>query len=153
MRVFFRIFVQEMQYIKSIASLILAALTLVSSTTFSVGLHVCGGHVHNIAVMQKAQPCGMELMAAELGFADEDCALTGGMKCCEDRTLSFEGTEYQYKTPVMVVLPDVTTVSAVMPSIVSQVTPLQSAVSLSHDSYKPPLLHRDVTILVQSFLI
>lgn len=153
MRAFFRIFVQEMQYIKSIASLILAALVLASSTTFSVGLHVCRGHVHNIAVMQKAQPCGMELMAADLGFVDEDCALAGGMTCCEDRTLSFEGTEYQYKTPTSVVLPDVTMVSAVMPSVLSQRTPPQPAVFLSHDSYKPPLLHRDVTILVQSFLI
>lgn len=153
MRAFFRIFVQEMQYFKSIASLILAALVLASSTTFSVGLHVCRGHVHNIAVMQKAQPCGMELMAAELGFADEDCALAGGMKCCEDRTLSFEGTEYQYKTPTTVVLPDVTTVSAVMPSLLSQIAPLPSSVFQSHDSYKPPLLHRDVTVLVQSFLI
>lgn len=142
-----------MRYIKTIASVILAVLVLVSSTTFTVGLHVCRGHVHNIAVMQKAQPCAMERMAAELGFADEACGMTGKMTCCEDRTLSFEGTDYQYKAPTTLTLQDVTTVPAVLPFLLSLVSPPQSAVYTSFDSYKPPLLHRDVTILVQSFLI
>lgn len=142
-----------MQFIRTILSLSLAALVLVSSTTFTVGLHVCRGHVSDIAVMQKAQPCAMELMAAELGFTDEDCGMASKMKCCEDRTVSFEGTDYQYKTSKSLTLHDVATVQAVLPTLLSFVSPSQSTAYTPFHSYKPPLIHRDVTILVQSFLI
>lgn len=142
-----------MRPIRTIVSLVLAALVLVSSTSFTVGLHVCRGHVHDIAVMQKAQPCAMELMAAELGFDDEDCGTISKMKCCEDRTLSFEGTDYQYKTAKSLTLPEVLPVPAVLPVLLASVRPPQSFSYTSFHSYRPPLIDRDVTILVQSFLI
>jgi|SRR5690606_12767702 len=142
-----------MRILQTIVSFVLAALVLVSSTTFTVGLHVCRGHVSDIAVMQEAQPCAMELMAVELGFADEDCGMTSKMKCCEDRTLSFEGTDYQYKAAKSLTLHDLTTVQAVLPALLGFVSPSQSSTYAPSHSYKPPLIHRDVTILVQSFLI
>lgn len=142
-----------MQFIRTILSLALAVMVLVSSTTFTVGLHLCRGHVSDIAVMQKAQPCAMELMAAELGFADEDCGMVSKMRCCQDRTLSFEGTDYQYKATKPVTLQDVTAVPAIVPFLLSFVSPAQSTGYTSFNSYKPPLILRDVTILVQTFLI
>lgn len=148
-----RIFTQQMRVFQTIVSLCLAALVLVSSTTFSVGLHVCRGHVSHIAVMQKAQPCAMERLAAELGFSDEDCGMSNKMKCCEDRTLSFEGTDYQYKTSKSLTVQEIVPVQAMLPVLLSSVLPPQSQAYTSFRPYKPPLIHRDVIVLVQRFLI
>lgn len=142
-----------MRIFRSIVSLSLAILVLVSSTSFTVGLHVCRGHVKDIAVMQDARPCAMELMAAELGLADDDCGMSAKMGCCENRTLAFDGNDYQYKTPTKVTLPDATATPALSPCPTAFAFPEGARAYTSFVSYKPPLLHRDVTVLVQRFLI
>jgi hypothetical protein len=142
-----------MKIIRAISSLILAVLVLITSTSFMVGIHVCRGHIKEIALMKKAKPCAMEQLAEELGFSKDNCHAAPMKGCCEDRTINFKGNDYKYKATQQIILPSNTTVPTQAPVLISVVLPIQPIRSYGFQSYRPPSMSRDVTILVQSFLI
>jgi hypothetical protein len=138
-----------MKFIKSIVSSTLALLVLVSSSSFMVNMHFCGGHVQSVSLIEDAAACPMEVLPP--------CHKKMAVKksgCCEDKHVAFEGKDFN--TQVQDFSPLYWQVINVVPSLpmIMEMIQLNEALAYSnHTPYKPPIVERDIPVLVQSFLI
>ncbi|HNP07600.1 MAG TPA: hypothetical protein PKN99_08220 [Cyclobacteriaceae bacterium] len=134
-----------MKALKSIFSAFLALLVLVSASSFTIDRHICMGRVQSIAILHDAAPCPMEMMA-ESGMG----AMEG---CCQDQQTKIEGNDYQVKNLKPVTTEYQSLWVAELPRVIEVFTFEKSSQQLALRKHKPPLLERDVPVLVQSFLI
>jgi hypothetical protein len=139
-----------MKYVKHITSVILAVLVLVSSSSFTLNMHLCGGSLQSVSLIEDATPCPMEV---QLPPCHKNIAKQKS-DCCQDSHFAFEGKDFNYSFQD---LNNVTSLhsdySVVLPYLMEVVeTELASAAS-DYLPYKPPILERDIPVLTQSFLI
>ncbi|SHM87135.1 hypothetical protein SAMN04488057_104164 [Cyclobacterium lianum] len=95
---------------------------------------------------QHKTPCSSDMHETECEH--EHMAMTD---CCEDHTLVLEGSE-ELSLLKTVSVPDFHT-TALLFALVSQIFSLPSSDYQSFNDYTPPLIERDIPVLVQSFLI
>jgi hypothetical protein len=94
----------------------------------------------------------MELMAMDMAKENKGCSTAGKKGCCEEKSIVFDGNEYQYKISEQLVLPTLEFVTISNP-VIFDLDHFRSESPSEFLTYKPPLIDRDVTVLVQSFLI
>ncbi|WP_439487822.1 HYC_CC_PP family protein [Algoriphagus sp.] len=86
-----------MQHFRKISAILLSALVLLSSTSFTFGMHFCMGQLQSIAFFSEAEPCEMATQKSPCANDkhDPDCEHQQVTKkgCCEDHTLILEGSE------------------------------------------------------------
>lgn len=134
-----------MKIVRSILSLAFAFLVMVSSTSFMVGIHHCGGHVKSMALFTRAEACANEQKLPP-------CHRIDAQACCQDVTVvheqqDFKGDVAQYEfSPSLIG-------DAVQPEVVlAEVIP--AVADRAYDNvYHPPLLASDLTVTFQVFLI
>lgn len=68
-------------------ALLLAVLTLASSSTFAVGLHFCGDHLANISLSSTPEPCDMQKEIPP-------CHRQMKSSCCKDQSFQHDGNEF-----------------------------------------------------------
>ena len=138
-----------MVIIRPIASTLLAILVLIGSFGVTINLHLCAGKVQSIALFEKAQPCKDVRKPCH---GTEHHAKKNG--CCEEQSIVIEGkdTTAVVKTAAQVT-PSFNLIAVILPVLYSiiHVDPVAAAPRYAH--YKPPLIERDINVLVQSFLI
>ena len=139
-----------MKFLKSIVSSMLALLVLVSSSSFMVNMHFCGGHVQSVSLIEEAAPCPMEV---QLPPCHKKMA-TKKSGCCEDKHVAFEGKDFnaQVQDFSMFSLQAINWV-ATLPMIMEVIQFNEALTFSNHTPYKPPIVERDIPVLVQSFLI
>jgi hypothetical protein len=143
-----RIFTKLMKAIRSILSILIASVILVSTTSFTISMHMCGGRIASIALLDKAAPCFME----QLPPCHQQ--LMKKMGCCEDHELKFEGKDLSSKVQEIVQLQHQQfSWSLDLPVIYREVLSSEPASRISFAYYSPPLLDQDITLFKQSFLI
>ena len=76
-------------FLRSIFSCFLAFLVLVSTTSFSVEKHFCGGHLVDVAFFGEARPCAMEMALAKRS----GCDTIQKSDCCSDEIFVLEGQD------------------------------------------------------------
>jgi hypothetical protein len=138
---------------RTIQTGILAALVLMSSISHSVSFHLCGGEVQSMAIFGHAQPCEEHTRGCDHDSATSNHESVGHKACCEDATVVVDSEKYSTKVSETVT---VKSLSDALPMIVGPVENLKPFVALAHVrffNYRPPLIERDITILVQTFLI
>jgi hypothetical protein len=135
-----------MKFLRIISAVLLALLVLVSSSSFMVGIHRCGGHIKNIALFTKAASCQME---QNLPL----CHLHVKAACCEDQTIIHKGEGFKiYLVQAHSYARVVLTIE--QPSIfISEIIPSTPASQLKYFNYDPPLRSSDRIINHQVFLI
>ena len=131
---------------RSILSSAFAILVLFSSSSFMVGLHLCGGHIQNIALFTKAEGCGMEKQMPP-------CHRHESKPCCEDETIVHDAQDFKVNiSQVSITAPPVLDV-VVPATFIAEIIP-SSTSSFKHDAdYDPPIRSIDVTIDLQVFII
>src|SRR5687768_17674727 len=97
-----------MKAIRTISTLLMATLLLVSSTSFMVGMHVCMGEVQSIAIFSKADGCAMEKNLPP-------CHRHMTAPCCDDETVIHEADDFKLTTAHQQVSP---LAADVLPSLV-----------------------------------
>lgn len=122
--------------LRTISSLLLALLVLASSTSFVVGVHLCGGRVDNVAFLQKASPCPMEQKLPPCHKAKSSC--------CDDALITHDAQELKndithfdltvYSTPWVIQYPVL--IAEIIPAITN-------ATTSSFRLYDPPSLYTD----------
>lgn len=135
-----------MKQYRSILSSAFAILVLFSSSSFMVGIHLCGGHVQNIALFTKADGCAMEKRIPP-------CHKHESKPCCEDETIVHDAQDFKSNVsqinitapPVLDVIVPATFIAEVIPSLTISFN--------QHADYDPPIRSIDVTIDFQVFLI
>lgn len=135
-----------MKFIKTICSSVLALLVLVSSSSFTVNMHVCGGHVQSVSVIEKASVCALEVYipACHKSIAKKTC--------CKEAQLTFEGKSFKAQESVSLQLQQAFWIVE-LPLITTLSLPINLTTGYEFIQYHPPLIDRDITVQVQSFLI
>lgn len=148
----------------------LAIIVYLSSIGVTLNMHFCKGELKNVSLITKAEECNKKDCTAHkekdyslLGIntdqlpksccekADQDTQAKG---CCDDRT-EYLSLDSEFTTPDIVTLYDVLPVLLVLyPELFSSLnSAITSGAQWSFLHFHPPLLTKDIPILVQSFLI
>lgn len=135
-----------MKQYRSILSSAFAILVLFSSTSFVVGLHLCGGQIQNIALFTKAEGCEMEKKMPP-------CHRQESKPCCQDETIVHDAQDFKSNIN-QISIAALPVVDRIQPAVlIAEVIP-SSIVSIKHYAdYDPPIRPTDVTVDFQVFLI
>ncbi|MBS1681484.1 MAG: hypothetical protein JST48_07210 [Bacteroidetes bacterium] len=135
-----------MKSLRSIASTALTLLVLLSSTSFRVGMHFCGGEVQNIALFTKANGCEMEKKLPP-------CHRQEKKSCCKDEVILHNGEDFNAAS-VEVSIPPISCIALAAPVIIlSEVIPIDHSSRTNHFNYDSPLRASDRTVAHRTFLI
>ena len=129
-------------------SMLMAFVVLLSTMSFTVDMHYCGGTLVDTSVFSKAHSCGMEMQKTD---STSDCSITK-KNCCNDEQLVVDGQDelqlsvekITFEQQVFIVS-FVYTYSNLFESIDNNVS--------SYEAYKPPLVIRQLYKLDETYLI
>tara|TARA_Y100000114_G_scaffold156218_1_gene182685 strand:- start:12289 stop:12723 length:435 start_codon:yes stop_codon:yes gene_type:complete len=143
------------QRLKKISTILLSALMLLSSTSYTFGMHFCMGELESIAIFSEAGHCDSMKKSIPCEEANDhsicDHEQINAKGCCENHTLVIEGHE-ELTQVSSISAPDFHMV-AVLYALVSFIFSAPAVDYYSYKDYSPPLIDRDIPVLVQSFLI
>jgi len=132
-----------MKLIHTIGSLFLALLVMVASSNFFIGMHVCGGEVNAIALLDDADGCGHANLPP--------CHQKMMKGCCTDQQIEHAAQELKQDVN-SISFPVLAAVSVVhTPVVLSDLMP--SAIKPFTGEYHPPARAVDFTVLHEVFLI
>ena len=130
-------------------ALFLALLIMLSTVSFTVDLHICGGSVVDLSFAQEELSCSSSLMGE---LTEEVHNAMRNMGCCDDLQFQIEGQDelqhsflsFQIDNPVFVLANQE----------IMDVEWIDNSGDLHlYTSYIPPPLIQDVLILNQTFLL
>lgn len=139
-------FEYSMKRIRPILSLSLAILVLFSSSSFVVGLHLCGGQIQNIALFTKAAECEMERRMPP-------CHKHESKPCCEDESIIHQGEDFQVSTTDITFNGALALDVELLSVVISEIIPSASVSRIAFYNYDPPLPPVDLTVSLQVFII
>jgi len=143
-----------MQLLRKISAIVFSTLVLFSSMSFTLGMHFCMGQLQSIALFSEAESCegAPEKVPFSAKIPDyEDSERIAGRGCCEDHIVVVEGSE-ELNIASTIVLPDFGMVVAFLARTSDTSTSLEIDFH-SNIGYSPPIIERNITVLIQSFLI
>ena len=135
-----------MKRFRPILSATFAIMVLFSSSSFMVGIHLCKGHIQNVALFSKADACELEKQMPP-------CHRHESKPCCEDESIIHQGEDFQASMTDISVSPMPALDIELAPIVISEVIP-STPVSRTHfHNYDPPLRATDLIVSFQAFLI
>jgi hypothetical protein len=139
-----------MKVLKPIVSISLALLVLVSSSSFMVNMHFCGGQMQSVSLIEEAAACPMEVNLPPC-HKKMEIKKSG---CCEDKHVAFEGKDFNAKIQDFSLLNWQAINWVASLPVIMEVIQINEALAFSnYTPYKPPIVERDIPVLKQSFLI
>ncbi|WP_224996390.1 hypothetical protein [Cesiribacter sp. SM1] len=153
-----------MSLIRRTILLTLSLLVLMSSIGLSVGMHLCGGAIQDLALFHAAAACPMEQKQEPLPCHKEDESsqksagdhqtADGDMSCCQDNLVIVDGVDNAVasKASLSFKNPDLQLIAVIQTAFLFLV-PQEEAPQPIHLSYASPPIVRDIPVFVQSFLI
>lgn len=134
-----------MRTLRPILSLAFAFLVLVSSTSFMVGMHRCGGQVQNVALFTKAEGCTQESKLPP-------CHRHETPSCCQDVTVIHEHQDFKGEV-IQLEFSIGSATDVLVPTVVlAEVAPAAAERTYS-TPYDPPLRSSNRTVALRVFLI
>jgi hypothetical protein len=125
----------------------MALLILVTTTSFSIATHVCAGEVVDIALNEQASTCNMQAVDTEMH------ELMKKMGCCDDHQIVSDVDDDLMKSHTDLNFGQLVFISAFTQTY-SNLFDLDSQnVSVQWIKESPPVVHRDLFLLHDSFLI
>ena len=135
-----------MKQFRSILSVAFAFLVLFSSSNLMVSLHLCGGHVQNVALFSKAEVCEMEKQMPP-------CHRPLANKCCDDETIIHNSENFNAPANDISISPE-QAIDIELPSVlISEVIPASSFSRVKFRNYDPPVRATDLNVSLHTFLI
>lgn len=144
-----------MKSFRSIISLSLALLMLLSTAGYGLSLHFCGGEFQEVSFFSSSKSCPIEKQLPpchQKESSDHEQKELTHHNCCKDQLISAEKIDLQNGSIFKIDFQTVIQCIAVgIPSFFYGLihTPIKSFSSF----YIIPLIERDIPVLVQSFLI
>jgi hypothetical protein len=132
-------------------------LVLLSSTSFSVSMHYCVGHVEDTTLSQPSNTCEMvaETTTCANNQHNPDCERGIGIarekSCCVDHYIQVAGQ--QHPAQIASVSFPFVQVEMVLHAVASLLITEPSVDTFSYIEYPPPPTNRDIKILIHSLLI
>ena len=135
-----------MKLLRSILSITLALLVLLSSTSFMVGIHYCGGKIQDVALFTPADPCEAERSLPP-------CHRKMMAHCCEDEQVIHEADDLKVSSSTFQPAHPAAVDMALPEVVISEVVPSAPASRIQYTNYDPPLRSCDLTVEHHIFLI
>jgi hypothetical protein len=137
---------------RNILSGLLALFVLMSSISHSVSFHICGGEIESMAVFGKAPACAGHNNVCHHDATNGHSSIhnTG---CCEDATVLIDSDKYASKTTEKATVESAPYIFIPITDLVQEINPYAGLARVHFSKYRPPSIERDITILVQTFLI
>jgi hypothetical protein len=131
--------------LRSILSLLFALLVFMSSTSFMVGIHHCGGEIREVAVLEKADGCGHQELPP--------CHRKLMQNCCKDDVVKYDGQGFEQLVKVDLSSATTGMIVDLPPVLISIVVPEEQAAPVNFHDYPIPIRSVDLTITHHEFLI
>ena len=143
-------------------SLMMAMLMLLSSTGFSMDLHFCQGQLKSFSLFGKAKSCHEQAEKSHCLKKKKTCHIslsnqdkTGECKknCCSNKTVKIESNKEVKNIETI----EFTAFQVKFLTAFTQLYLLkkseQNKTIIPYLNYIPPLLNKDIPVLIQSFLL
>lgn len=143
-----------MKSIHKIVAVSMALLILVSTAGFAMSAHFCGGKLQNVSFFSKVKTCETHIEKLP-SCHKEQSSETNEEKnpCCEEQSIVKQAQEFKVQVDSLKELkPDLKFIALVVQFVVALVPESNHHFS-SYTQYSPPLIERDIPVLVQSFLL
>ena len=136
----------RMKLLRTLSTLALCLLVLLSSSSFMVGIHLCSGNVRDVALFTEAERCVNEKKVPP-------CHRHESKSCCEDQHIIHEGQDIKSDVAKLH-LATFPSVDIDQPLIlIAEIIPSASVARIKYYNYDPPLRSSDLTVSLQVFLI
>ena len=130
-----------------IASFLMAFVVLFSTMSFTIDMHYCGDTLVETAIFHKAKGCGMEMQNP----SSTDCAVTK-KNCCTDVQITIEGQDELKISFDKLTLDQQVFIASFISTYINLFEGLDNNVS-SYETYKPPLVIRQIFKIDETYLI
>tara|TARA_R110002049_G_scaffold88014_1_gene222624 strand:+ start:88 stop:501 length:414 start_codon:yes stop_codon:yes gene_type:complete len=130
-----------------ISSFLIAIVVLLSTISFTINSHYCGGILVDSAIFTKVDTCGMEVENP----STEGCSITN-KDCCNDEQISFEGQDELQLSFNTLTFDQQLIVASFVFSYINLFEGLEEKTSLYRD-YIPPLVVRQIYKIDEIYLI
>jgi hypothetical protein len=133
-------------------SIVLLLLMLVTLPSLGLSMHMCGGKLNNITLLSLGHTCEME-MEEEVPLCHALEKSDTNPACCQDQVIATDDQELiSQMTGFKISKPDLKFIASFF-SVVFKLLALTQVALPDYQNYSPPLLERDIFVLVQSFLL
>jgi len=111
-----------------------------------VGIHLCGGHVQDVALFTEAEGCAMAKMISA-------CHRHEAKPCCDDQAIIHEGDSFKVSKADISLSP-VALMHVEAPHIIlSEIVPSVQPAQPQYYNYDPPIRETDLNVSLRVFLI
>lgn len=139
-------FAYQMNAFRAISSALLALLVLISSTSITVGMHLCMDEIQNVALFAKAEGCEKEQSLPP-------CHSRETAPCCADETLVHQADDLSSSITHFNLVSNVPLHLEQPLLLISELIPSSAVAQTHYIHYDSPLRSWDLTVRNQVFLI
>ncbi len=133
-----------MKMFRSIVSVVLILLVLISGTSFMVGVHHCNGRVHDVSLLSDADECPMETKLPPCHKPKNPC--------CTNERIIHEADDFNSSiTPSLEHAPLVAELAP--PVVIASIIPDHATTFNTFDAYSPPDSPDDLNVVLSVFRI
>ncbi|WP_042506413.1 HYC_CC_PP family protein [Algibacter lectus] len=135
------------QVFHKIMSLAMAIVVLLSTMSFTLGMHYCGDTLVETAMFHKAEGCGMEMDNP----STEGCSITK-KNCCNDEQLVVDGQDELQLQVDKISFEQQVFIASFVYTYINLFEGLENNVS-SFEEYEPPLVIKEIFKIDETYLI
>ena len=133
-----------MKLLKTILTVALASLVLVSASSFRIGIHLCAGEIQQVSLFEKAGVCDRQALPP---------CHKPLRSCCEDETIVHHADDIKPSvTHLHFVGPELVDVPFAA-ALIAEIVPSQPLSRNRYVRYEPPLRWEDITVAHRVLLI
>lgn len=125
----------------------MGVVVLISTMSFTVDMHYCGGTLVETVVFKKAKGCGMEMESSTI----ENCAITK-KNCCSDDQIVIDGQDELQHSVDKISFEQQVFLFAFIQSYNYLFEGFDKEL-ISYKDYKPPLVIRQIFKIDETYLI
>jgi hypothetical protein len=135
------------EFSKKIGAILMALAVVLSTMSFTVSQHYCGGELVDSALFSKAESCGMDMQTS----TQKECSIQT-KNCCKDVIKQIEGKKMVTKDIVPLKTYQQLFVASFIYTYINLFEGLDKNI-VPFKNYSPPLLVSDIQVTHQVFLI
>ena len=139
------------QFFHKIASISLALIVLLSSFSFTINKHICGGEIANVTLFVSADNCGMDMNVCKKGTSKSNTSFQKE-PCCKDISEVIQGNDNNQQAKQFELnLPQMKFLTAFVFTFINKFQE-ENTIS-SYSVYEPPSVYKNIQTLFQVFRI
>ncbi len=131
-----------------ISAILMSAMVLLSTLSFTVGQHYCGDNLVDMALFKEAKSCGME----QVQFTNTCGDTIEKKSCCSDKQILLDGQDDLKDNTVKLSFEQQVFIISYAYSYLNLFKDLDASTP-SFIGHPPPILDKDYQVLYETFLI